>query len=277
MSNIWFVTGSNRGFGRSFVQEALRRGHDVVAAARKIDPADPIYQDEHVMGVELDVTNKQQVKDAVDDAIKRFGAIDVLINNAGFGMSGAFEETTDDELRSLIETDYFGVVNMTKAVLPFMRKKRSGMILNISSQGGLMSFTGSSAYCSAKFAVVGLSLALSAELAPFGIQVSAVCPGSFRTDFRDASSMRHPANSMAAYDGTPVRASAQFLADNVHTQAGDPDKAAAFVADVIATGKLPQRLLIGKLCCEQVLADLSTQAGEIATYQEKSSQTDFDD
>lgn len=276
MSKVWFVTGSNRGLGRAFATEALSRGDRVVAGARHVDAADPFYDNDEVLGVELDVTRQDQVEAAVAAAIERFGRIDVLANNAGFGMSGAFEEATDAELRNLFDTDFFGLVDVTKAVLPHMREQRSGMILNVSSQGGLMGFTGSSAYCSAKFAVVGLTMALVPELEPFGIQVSVVCPGSFRTDFRDPSSMHHPATSLDAYDGSPVHAARDFYAEHTHDQVGDPAKAARFVADVVDSGRLPKRLLVGELCCRQVREDLSAQIEEIGTYEAASSQTDFD-
>lgn len=277
MSKVWFVTGSNRGLGRAFAQEALSRGNKVVAAARKVDPADPFYANEDVLGVELDVTRQDQIDTAVERAIECYGRIDVLVNNAGFGMSGAFEEATDAELRNLFDTDFFGLVNVTKAVLPHMRAQKDGMILNVASQGGLMAFAGNSAYASAKFAVVGLTMALVPELAPFGIQACAVCPGSFRTDFRDPSSMHHPAASLDAYDGSAVQKAVQFLADNNHKQAGDPAKAAKFVADVVESGKLPKRLLIGELCCQQVREDLEAQIEEIGTYEAASSETDFDE
>lgn len=277
MSRVWFVTGSNRGLGRAFAQEALSRGNKVVAAARHIDETDPFYGNENVLGVTLDVTDQAEIDAALAAALDRFGRIDVLVNNAGFGMSGAFEEATDAELRNLFDTDYFGLVNVTKAVLPQMRRQKGGMVLNVASQAGLMGFTGSSAYCSAKFAVVGLTMALVPELAPFGIQASVICPGSFRTDFRDPSSMHHPAASMDAYDGSPVHAARDFYAAHMHDQAGDPAKAAAFVADVVDSGKLPKRLLVGELCCEQVRDDLVKQIEEIGTYVAASSQTDFDE
>lgn len=277
MSKVWFITGSNRGLGRAFAREALSRGDQVVAGTRTVDAGDAFYRDDSVLGVELDVTRQDQIDAAVAQAIERFGRIDVLVNNAGFGMSGAFEEATDAELRNLFDTDYFGLVNVTKAVLPQMRAQKSGMILNVSSQGGLMGFTGSSAYNSAKFAVVGLTMALIPELAPFGIQASVICPGAFRTDFRDTSSMRHPAASLDAYEGSPVHEAAKFLAENNHKQSGDPARAARFVADVVDTGKLPHRLLIGELCCRQVVADLAVQIEEIGSYAAASSQTDFED
>ena len=201
----------------------------------------------------------------------------MLVNNAGFGMSGAFEEVSDEELRNLMEADYFGVVNVTREVIPVMRQQNSGRILNIASQGGLMAYTGSTAYCSAKFAVVGLSLALREELAPFGIEVSAVCPGSFRTDFRDASSMQMPSKPMTEYKDSPVNDVKEFLNNNNHKQEGDPQKAAAFIWEMVQREDLPKRILIGEKCCEQVRADLLSQMDEIENYRDISSKTDFAD
>lgn len=275
MDKVWFITGSNRGLGRAFAQEALARGGKVVAAARHVDPRDPLYESADVLPVELDVTRQDQIDAAVAAAVQTYGRIDVLVNNAGFGMSGAMEEATDAELRTLFDTDFFGLVDVTKAVVPHMRARHSGMILNVASQGGLMAFAGNSAYASAKFAVVGLTMALVPELAPFGVQACAVCPGAFRTDFRDASSMHHPARSIAVYDDTPVHRAVRFLAENNHKQAGNPAKAARFVADVVDSGRLPKRLLIGKACCEQVRQDLEDQLAEIGTYETASSQTDY--
>ena len=200
----------------------------------------------------------------------------MLINNAGFGMSGAFEEVSDEELRTLMETNFFGVTNVTRAVLPTMREQGSGMILTVSSQAGAMGFLGSSAYCSSKYAVVGLSEALSMELAPFGIQVTSILPGSFRTDFRDNSSMKHAKTSLAAYEGSAVHAARDFLVANNHRQEGDPAKAAAFLYSIIESGKLPKRILIGKKCCEDVKGYLVERISEIESYLDESSQTDFD-
>lgn len=274
MEKVWLITGAGRGLGRAFAEEAVRRGDKVIAGMRRIS-ADKFFQQENVLAAEMDVTSPMQVESAVQAGLKRFGRIDVLVNNAGFGMSGAFEEVTDAELRQLMEADYFGVANVSRAVIPIMRQQKAGKILNVSSQGGLMGFTGSSAYCSAKFAVVGLSLTLRAELAPFGIEVSVVCPGSLRTDFRDARSMQFPQASMAAYQDSAVRSVKDFLVQNNHKQKGDPAKATAFVYEMTERGNLPQRLLIGAKCCEQVKVDLEAQLTEIESYRELASQTDF--
>ncbi|MBQ9614386.1 MAG: SDR family NAD(P)-dependent oxidoreductase [Lachnospiraceae bacterium] len=275
MNRVWMITGAGRGLGRAFAEEAVKNGDMVIATVRKINAADPLMKNESVLPVIMDVTKKEEVAAAIAAGIKKFGRIDVLINNAGFGMSGAFEEVSDEELRTLMETNFFGVTNVTRAVLPVMRNQGSGMILTVSSQAGAMGFLGSSAYCSSKYAVVGLSEALSMELAPFGIQVASILPGSFRTDFRDNSSMKHAKTSLAAYEGSAVHAARDFLVANNHKQEGDPEKAAAFLYSIIESGKLPKRILIGKKCCEDVKAYLEERISEIESYLDESSQTDF--
>lgn len=220
MSQNWLITGAGRGFGRAFVSAAAESGAEVYAGVRHVPEGDPLFSSPRVHPLIFDVTKPGEVNAAVEKALGEAGHIDVLINNAGFGMSGAFEEMSDEELRGLMEADYYGVVNVTRAILPSMRGRRGGTILNVASQGGLMGFTGSSAYCSAKFAVVGLSAALRMELQEFGIRVSVLCPGSFRTDFRKKGSMRHPAKELDAYDGTAVRRASRFLAENPDSQKG---------------------------------------------------------
>lgn len=275
MNRVWMITGAGRGLGHAFAEEAVKNGEKVIATVRKINDTDPLMKNENVLPVIMDVTKKEEVAATVDAGIKKFGRIDVLINNAGFGMSGAFEEVSDEELRTLMETNFFGVTNVTRAVLPTMRKQGGGMILTVSSQAGAMGFLGSSAYCSSKYAVVGLSEALSMELAPFGIQVASILPGSFRTDFRDSSSMKHAKISLAAYEGSAVHAARDFLEANNHKQEGDPAKAAAFLYSIIEGGILPKRILIGKKCCEDVKAYLEERISEIESYMDESTQTDY--
>ena len=276
MSRVWMITGAGRGLGRAFAEEALRNGDLVIATVRKVNPDDELFKNENVLTVIMDVTKTEEVRAAVDSGLQKFGRIDVLINNAGFGMSGAFEEISDEELRYLMDTNYFGVANVTREVLPAMRKQGGGMILNVSSQAGVMGFLGSSAYCSSKYAVVGLSEALGMELEPFGIQVASILPGSFRTDFRDDSSMKHAQKSLEAYEGSQVHAARDFLAANNHKQEGDPEKAAKFLYRIVDGGKLPKRILIGKKCCEAVRDYLKDRIAEIDSYIEESSQTDFE-
>lgn len=275
MSKVWFITGAGRGLGRAFAEEAARRGDNVIASVRKSSDAES-FQNANILPVIMDVTNKEEIHAAVCEGVTRFGRIDVLVNNAGFGMTGAFEEASDEELRFLMETNYFGTANVIREILPIMRPQKSGMILNISSQAGAMAFLGSTAYCSAKFAVVGLTEALSEELQPFGIQAAAVLPGAFRTDFRDESSMKQPKSTMREYENTPVRTVRNALADNNYKQEGDPKKAASFLYEIVSSGKLPKRILIGKRCCEDVKAYLQERISEIDSYIELSSQTHFE-
>ena len=156
-----------------------------------------------------------------------------------------------------------------------MRKQKTGMILTVSSQAGAMGFLGSSAYCSSKYAVVGLSEALRMELAPLGIQVASILPGSFKTDFRDKSSMQYAKNTMPEYEGTAVHATRKFLEENNHKQEGDPAKAAAFLYSIVQNGNIPMRIFIGKKCCEDVKIFLNERISEIDSYVAESAQTDY--
>ena len=276
MERVWFITGASRGFGRAFTEEAVKRGDKVIATVRRV-PHDDIFKHPSVLTVVMDVKKTVEVEKAIKDGMDRFGRIDVLINNAGFGFSGAFEETTDEDLRNLFETDYFGVVNVTRRVIPLMRKAGKGVILNVSSQGGLMGFSGSSAYCAAKFAVVGLSDVLRAELGEFGIAVSAVCPGSFRTDFRSKHSFRNPSARLDAYKDSSAHKAAKFLAENTYTQTGNPQKAAQFLLDMVEKGNLPPRILIGAACCRAMKARYEAELKDIASYEAAASKTDFEE
>lgn len=270
---IWMITGAGRGLGRAFVQEAIKHGDGVIAAVRKVPKEDLLFQNQNVQPVIMDVTKPDEIKNAVAVGMERFGRIDYLINNAGFGMNGAFEEISDEELRTLFETDYFGVVNVCRAVIPIMRTQKSGRILNISSQAGLMGFNGGSAYCAAKFAVVGLSEALNNELNQFGIQTAAVAPGAFRTDFRDASSMHFLSNPMPEYDGTPAHTMIDWLKENNHKQAGDPEKAAEFLYKIATGNSLPQIITIGQDCCDAALTHYKQIVHDIESYYDNACKT----
>lgn len=273
---VWVITGAGRGLGRAFVKEAIENGDSVIAAVRKIPQDDPLFQNENVLSVIMDVTRPDEIKAAVEKSIERFGQIDYLINNAGFGMNGAFEEISDEELRTLFETDYFGVVNVCRAVIPIMRKQKRGRIFNISSQAGIMGFNGGSAYCAAKFAVVGLSESLNNELNQFGIEVCAVAPGAFRTDFRDASSMHFLKNPMSEYDGTPAHSIVDWLKENNHKQAGDPEKAARFLYKIAERETLPQILTIGKDCSDASLKHYKMIIEDLESYYDDSCKTAFE-
>lgn len=277
MEKVWFITGASRGFGRAFAQEAIRRGDKVVAAARKIKDDDEFYNTPNVLGVTMDVTNNEQIQQAVSKAVEHFGQIDILVNNAGFGFFGAFEETSDEELRFLFETCFFGVVNVSKAVIPYMRRQQSGKIINISSRSGIIGEAGCTPYNAVKFAVTGMSEGLNEELSDFGIQVMAVCPGGFRTDFRDSSSKKEPKNLMPEYEGKlGHRAIVGTRAGN-HKQTGDPQKAAALIWEIAHEDKMPVKLMLGQDCCDDVKEKLAREADEIESYYDCSSATHFDE
>ena len=276
MSKIWMITGANRGLGRAFTAEAVKNGDIVIACARRF-PDDELFENENILKAYMDVTKPDEISAAVKKGVEKFGRIDFLINNAGFGMNGAFEEISDSELRELFETDYFGVVNVIKAVLPIMRSQKSGRILNISSQAGLVGAAGCTAYNAAKFALVGMSEGLNEELESFNIQVIAVCPGAFRTDFRDKSSMHNPANPMPEYDKTPAHGVVEWLRENNHKQQGDPEKAAAFVYKTVTADTVPVVLTIGKDCSDVSKACYKSVIDQINSYYEDTCKTAFDE
>lgn len=243
-TTTWFITGASAGFGLAFAHYAVSKGYNVVATARNPGKLASLVAKapEQVLAYTLDVTDPNSAEKAVAAAVERFGKIDVVINNAGHGMVGALEETPDIELRSIMETNFFGVVNVTKAVLPVLRKQKQGAIVNVTSMGGQLSFAGFSAYSATKFAVEGMSEALVQEVKSFGIKVMIVEPGQFRTDFA-TSSLRHMP-VMDVY--LPIIKEYRDFAHNMNgTQPGDPFKAAAAIDLALQAEKTPFRLQLG--------------------------------
>ncbi|OON63265.1 short-chain dehydrogenase/reductase [Massilia sp. KIM] len=241
----WFITGASRGFGLLIARLALARGDKVVATARKPQTVvDAIGAHDNLLALALDVTDEAAAFSAAQQALTRFGRIDVLVNNAGYGLLGAVEESSAEEVRRLYETNVFGVLNVTRAVLPAMRRQRSGHVINISSIGGYSAYYGWGVYGSTKFAVEGISEALSMELAPLGVHVTVVEPGFFRTDFLDASSLVSTAAQIDDYAET-VGAMRSFAAGANHQQPGDPDKLAAAMLVLADAEKPPVRLQLG--------------------------------
>jgi len=260
----WFVTGASSGFGMAFAQFALERGDNVVATGRSISKLEALVAraPDRVLAHKLDVTKATDIQPAIDAALRRFGRIDYLFNNAGYGIVGATEETPEGEWRAVLDTNFFGAVAVTKAVLPVMRAQRSGAIVNISSMGGQMSFEGAGAYSASKFALEGMSEALAREVAPFGIKVLIVEPGSFRTEFGAGSLRLMPVN--AAYKDS--LANVRGMLQNMHgAQPGDPAKAARAVALALESDVTPLRLQLGadsiaavRAHAEQLLKDLAS-------------------
>lgn len=244
-TKVWFITGCSTGFGRELAKQTLAKGYNVVVTARKTtDVADIIsnYPDT-ALAISLDVTVPQQIKEAVKLAINHFGHIDVLVNNAGIGYFGAIEESEEEEVRRMFEINFFGLAHMTNEVLPHMRKQRSGHILNVASIGGLRSFPAVGFYNATKYAVDGLSEALSKEVAPLGIKVTVICPSGFRTDWAGRSA-KNTAVKIEDY-ATTAGKNMSDLRGYSGNQPGDPVKAALAMIQVTETENPPLRLLLG--------------------------------
>ena len=244
MPKVWLITGSSRGLGRALAEAVLAAGHNLVATARNPAQLADLAQryGDRVRAVALDVTNEQAAADAVAVARKAFGRLDVLANNAGYGNVSPIEDTNLEEFRAQIETNLFGVINVTKAALPWMREQRSGHILQFSSVGGRIGPAGRAPYAAAKWGVEGFSEVLSKEVAPLGIKVTIIEPGGFRTDF--AGSSTEIREGRPEYDST-VGKTARFQRDYNGMQPGDPAKAAAAVLHVASLDDPPLRLLLG--------------------------------
>src|SRR5580704_227641 len=230
-SKAWLITGSSRGLGRAFAQAALEAGHRVVATARNpLQLSDIVSRyGDRVRALALDVTSETQAQHAIDTAIETFGALDVLVNNAGYGNVCPVEDTSLADFRAQIETNLFGVIIMTKAALPYFRERRAGHIIQVTSIGGRIGPGGRSPYAAAKFGVEGFSESLSKEVAPLGVKVTIIEPGGFRTDF--AGSSTELTEGRAEYDET-VGAAARFQRNYNGKQPGDPAKAAAVLLHV---------------------------------------------
>jgi NAD(P)-dependent dehydrogenase (short-subunit alcohol dehydrogenase family) len=272
--STWFITGAARGFGAEIARAALAGGDNVGVAVRNPDrlPAD-LRNSERVFAVALDVTRTEDIPTAVQSVVDRFGGIDVLVNNAGRGLLGALEEITDAEARSQFDLNVFALINVTRAVLPVMRAQGSGKLVHIGSRAGYEGEPGVSMYSASKFAVAGISEALSAEMAPFGVQSMVVEPGVFRTDFLDQTSLSMPQKRIAAYDGTPAHATVDWAGEANHTQLGDPVKGAALIYEVTNQDKLPTHLPLGQDAIERLEVKIAQLHDDLAPWREKSAAT----
>lgn len=245
MNKVWFITGCSTGFGRELAKEVLSSGDKVVVTARKTDDIKDIVSEypETSIALTLDVTKASEIEAAVAGAVEKFGKIDVLVNNAGIGYFGAIEESEDDEVRRMFEINFWGLANVTKAILPHMRAKRTGHIINIASIGGLVGFPAVGFYNATKFAVDGYSEALSKEVAHLGIKVTVVCPSGFRTDWAGRSAN----NSSIVIDD--YKESAGANKDSIRgysgNQPGDPVLAAKAIIKAVESAEPPLHLLLG--------------------------------
>jgi len=276
MTATWLITGCSTGLGRALAEAVLAHGDNVVVTARDVTSVQEIAtaRPDSALALALDVTDEAQVTAAVAAAQERFGAVDVLVNNAGYGYRAAVEEGEDDAVHQLFDTHVFGTVRLIKAVLPGMRARRSGTIVNLSSIGARVSPEGSGYYAAVKAAIEALTLSLRKEVAPLGITAMTVEPGGFRTDFAGRS-LTQSAQPIADYADTAGKRRKEH--DTAHgTQPGDPAKAAEALIQVVESGKAPYLLLLGNDASDWFRTALDALHADVDAWDEVSRSTDFD-
>jgi len=274
---VWFVTGASSGFGKAIAKAALAGGDRVVVtardevAAREVAAEDP----DRALPIALDVTDVAAVRSVMADAVGRFGRVDVVVNNAGYGHVGALEELSEQELREQFEVNLFGVINVTRAALPYMRQRRSGHFVQMSSLNGVEGLAGGGYYAASKFAVEGLSESLAEEVAHLGIKVTIVEPGPHRTGFASDGSSRS-AEPIGDYDESVGQVRRALRQLDGH-QPGDPDRAARAIATAVKSPNPPRRLALGSMAVEHIRARLTAQRAELDALAELSASSDFPD
>lgn len=274
MSKIWFVTGATRGIGREIARAALAAGDRVVVTGRRLEALHAAFDahGDRVLRLTLDVADPAQAETAVAEALARMGRIDVLVNNAGYGQLGAFEEVEPREIQAQFATNVFGLFHVTRAVLPTMRAQRAGRIINISSVAGVLGFKAASVYCASKFAIEGFSESLAQEVAAFGIHVTLVEPGFFRTDFLEDTSVHYGQRAVADYtrDG-PTRAT--YDPYN-HHQPGDPVRLGRAVVELAAAAQPPMRFAAGSDALRFIGDALAARSRDLTQWRALSASTD---
>ncbi|MCC2973293.1 SDR family NAD(P)-dependent oxidoreductase [Massilia sp. IC2-476] len=275
MSKVWFITGANRGIGAQIAHAAIASGDRVVAAGRKLDQLKATFaavDPAQVALVEFDVAREAQAPAAIEAAVARFGRIDVLVNNAAYGLLGNFEELTPQDIEQQFSVNVFGVMHVLRAALPVLRRQRSGHIINISSIAGLTGFDGASVYCATKYAIEGLSSSLALELAKFGINITTVEPGFFRTDFLDQSSVRYGQKTIEDY---AAHGSVENAYGAYHgKQLGDPVKLAAAVVQLAGMDNPPKQFLAGSDAVAMATAELDARFSALNAMAALSRSTD---
>jgi NAD(P)-dependent dehydrogenase (short-subunit alcohol dehydrogenase family) len=277
MAKTWFITGASSGLGEALSKAVLTAGDTVVATFRKQEQAEAFTKEakENGLGLVLDVTHTEDINAALQKARSKFGRIDVLVNNAGYGTVGAIEEFSMDEIRAQMETNFFGAVAVTKQALPILREQGGGHIVQVSSQSGFRASAGFGIYNASKFALEGFSEALAQEVQPFGIKVVIVEPGPFRTQFL-GSSVKTPEETIDAYSHTPVAQMYQYMERMNGKQEGDPEKAARAIVDYIHNNRDPLRLPLGKTTIQGMRAKLASVEKDIAANEAISVSTVFE-
>ena len=277
MSNVWFITGTSTGFGRDLAVAALENGDRVAATARKPEVLGDLTEKygDKVLALRLDVTKPDEISAAVEATVAAFGRIDVLVNNAGYAQMGAIEEVTDAQFRQQYDTNVFGLLNVTRAVLPVLRQQKAGRILNISSAAGLVGFPATGAYASSKFAVEGITEALAQEVEPLGIRVTLIEPGLFRTAI-SSGELKIGENRQSDYD--PITTGVVEWIQNVAgNQPGDPKKAAQIMVDLVSNPNPPLRLLLGRDALDAARQKLASLQADFDANEAITTSTDFPD
>ena len=274
-SRVWFITGSSTGFGRLLAEELLMRGERVIATARDISKVADLAEKypDTARTFSLDVTKRAQIKTVAGKAIKSFGQVDVLVNNAGYGVNGAIEEVSEEEFEPMFQTNIYGLIRTTRAFLPHFRERRRGHILNLSSVGGLIGSAGWGFYNTTKFAVEGFSEALAAEMKPLGVRVTIIEPGPFRTDFLGRSG-KLAIRELPEYVETAGKAR-DYLRTESGKQPGDPKKAVEALITVVDSPNPPLHLILGKIALTRFRDKLSEWQKEIATWEAITEDADF--
>lgn len=275
MSKVWFITGAGSGIGAATARAALKAGDRVIATGRNLDKVRNALSDvagDRLVCIQVDVANEAQAKAAVDEAMKAFGRIDVLVNNAGYSLLGNFEELSTAQIEGLISTNLYGVIHVMRAVLPAMRKQRSGRIINISSLAGIMGFKHCGAYSAAKFAVEGLSLSVAQEVEQFGIKIVVVAPGFFRTDLLDAQNAKYSASTIEDY---AAEGTAQDMWSGYDgKQQGDPAKLGAVLIKLAGMEIPPRQFLAGSDALAAFKPVLEGRLEDLSAYADLSMSTD---
>ena len=273
---VWFITGTSSGFGRELAEQVLARGESVIATARKPEQIADLQQkySKTALTVALDVTDEASIEASVSAAIECFGHIDVLVNNAGYGLAGAIEEATEEEFMPVFETNVFGLIRVTRALLPYFRRQRSGNIVNLSSAAGLLGTPGWGYYNASKFAVNGFSEALAAEMAPLGVFVTVIEPGPFRTEFL-GSSIKEAKRRIAEYDETAGK-TRQYMVEQSGKQPGDPVKAVKAIIAAVDSPEPPRHLLLGLSAYTRFNARLEQWDQDLAAWKSTTLGADYE-
>jgi NAD(P)-dependent dehydrogenase (short-subunit alcohol dehydrogenase family) len=272
---VWFITGTSQGFGRELVRAALQRGDSVVATSRHPQTVTSAFPDagKRLRAVSLDLRDQKQITSVIEQSVATFGRIDVLVNNAGHGLTGAIEEASDAEVANVFEINVFGLLRVTRAVLPYFRKQKSGHVVNLSSIGGLVGLPGWGIYNATKFAVEGISEALNAETGPLGISVTVVEPGPFRTDFLGGS-LAATTKVLPDYKETAGQTRAATTTRHGN-QPGDPALAADAIVKAVTSPKPPLHLILGNFALERFKTKLDAFKQEMETWRETTVGTDY--